>query len=393
VQTVAPLSQLLKSALVFTDGDWVETKDQDPDGDVRLVQLADIGDGGFLDKSRRYLNSAAAKRLRCTFLEQGDVLVARMPDPLGRSCIFPGSDRPAVSAVDVCIVRADHEELDARWLVHCLNSPDSRRQILGQATGTTRMRISRSNLGKILIPVVPIIEQRRIADILDRADALRVKRRVAIAQLDALTRSTFLEMFGDPVSNPMGWPTTTLGELGTLDRGVSKHRPRNAPALLGGPHPLVQTGDVANSRGYIRAASGSYSDAGLRQSKKWRSGTLLITIAANIAKGGILTFDACFPDSVVGFQADDDATVEYVRVWLTLLQKSLEDRAPESAQKNINLAILRNLNIAAPPIFLQRTFAVRIAAANRVGGTQQKSVDALETLFQSLQSVAFRGEL
>ncbi|HRA89425.1 MAG TPA: hypothetical protein PK992_15175, partial [Planctomycetaceae bacterium] len=82
-------------------------------------------------------------------------------------------------------------------------------------------------------------------------------------------------------------------------------------------------------------------DIGLRQSKMWPAGTLCITIAANIAKTGILTFDACFPDSVVGFRADDPATVEYVRVWLSFLQKALEDSAPESAQKNINLAILR----------------------------------------------------
>lgn len=140
-----------------------------------------------------------------------------------------------------------------------------------------------------------------------------------------------------------------FGEVGTLDRGISKHRPRNAPELLGGSHPLVQTGEVANCDGYIRSYTSTYSDLGLRQSKMWPAGTLCITIAANIAKTGILTFEACFPDSVVGFRADDPATVEYVRVWLSFLQKALEDSAPESAQKNINLAILRGLNIPLPP--------------------------------------------
>src|SRR5690606_38147340 len=97
------------------------------------------------------------------------------------------------------------------------------------------------------------------------------------------------------------WEHVPLCELGNLDRGVSKHRPRNEPALLGGPYPLVQTGDVANSEGYIQNHLSTYTELGLKQSKLWPAGTLCITIAANIANTGILTYDACFPDSVVGF--------------------------------------------------------------------------------------------
>jgi type I restriction enzyme S subunit len=74
---------------LYADGDWIESKDQDINGEIRLIQLADIGDGVFLDKSDRYINKETAKRLRCTFLKKGDILVARMPDPLGRCCVFP----------------------------------------------------------------------------------------------------------------------------------------------------------------------------------------------------------------------------------------------------------------------------------------------------------------
>src|SRR5262249_8289055 len=158
----------------------------------------------------------------------------------------------------------------------------------------------------LAIPLPPLDEQRRIAAILDHADALRAKRRRALACLDTLTQSVFVDMFGNPVRNERGWPTRKLVELGTLDRGVSKHRPRNDPALLGGPYPLIQTGDVANSGGYITGFVATYSELGLAQSRLWPAGTLCITIAANIAKTGVLTFDACFPDSVVGFTADPD---------------------------------------------------------------------------------------
>jgi type I restriction enzyme S subunit len=250
-----------------------------------------------------------------------------------------------------------------------------------------------SDVATMRIPLPPLAEQRRIAEVLDRAEALRAKRRAALAQLDSLTQSLFLDLFGDPVINPKKWPRKLFSEVGTLDRGASKHRPRNAPELLGGPYPLVQTGEVANCDGYIREYNSTYSEVGLRQSKMWPAGTLCITIAANIAKTGILTFNACFPDSIVGFRADDAATVEFVRSWLSFLQKSLEDAAPESAQKNINLALLRNLAVPVPPIPLQREFARRVTAVEALKTAQRASLAELDALFATLQHRAFRGEL
>ena len=105
----------------------------------------------------------------------------------------------------------------------------------------------------------------------------------------------FVELFGDPVSNSYGLPEATLPELGEFGRGVSKHRPRNDPKLLGGEYPLIQTGDIANAGLYITSYNSTYSELGLKQSKMWDKGTLCITIAANIAKTSILEFDACFP--------------------------------------------------------------------------------------------------
>ena len=154
---------------------------------------------------------------------------------------------------------------------------------------------TRQKLRNLLVPLPPIEDQRRIAAVLDAADALRAKRRQAIARLDSLTQAIFVDMFGDPVSNPRGWPLDALPKLGDLDRGVSKHRPRNDPVLLGGDWPLIQTGDVAASGGYITEFTATYSDVGLAQSKIWPLGTLCITIAANIAKTGILTFPGLLP--------------------------------------------------------------------------------------------------
>jgi type I restriction enzyme S subunit len=90
---------------LFCDGDWIESKDQDPNGEVRLVQLADIIDGEFKQKSERFMTYAKSNELRTTLLKEGDLLIARMPDPIGRACIFPGSDQDCITVVDVAIVR------------------------------------------------------------------------------------------------------------------------------------------------------------------------------------------------------------------------------------------------------------------------------------------------
>lgn len=200
-------------------------------------------------------------------------------------------------------------------------------------------------------------------------------------------------MFGDPVSNPKGWEEELLGSLGELGRGISKHRPRNDPRLLGGKYPLIQTGDVANAGLYITEYKTTYSELGLQQSKMWEKNTLCITIAANIAKTGVLAFDACFPDSVVGFIANDKTNNIFMNYWFAFFQKILEEQAPESAQKNINLKILNELKVIVPPIELQNKFAQFVQQVDKLKFEMQNSLQELENNFNSLMQRAFRGEL
>ncbi len=159
----ATVGELIPAGGVFIDGDWVETKDQDPNGEVRLIQLADVGDGFFVDKSNRHLTKKKADELGCTFLKNGDLLVARMPDPLGRCCIFPFSrDGRYVTVVDVCVIRLSDASVNPKYLAYLINSPQIRAQIADYQSGSTRKRISRGNLAKIRLPIAPLGEQHRI---------------------------------------------------------------------------------------------------------------------------------------------------------------------------------------------------------------------------------------
>lgn len=320
----------------------------------------------------------------------GTVLYSKLRPYLNKVVV---ADEDGYATTELVPLRCDPEKISSLYLAYFLRSAEFLNFANTVVAGAKMPRMVMSEFWRYEVPTPPLNEQLRIVAILDKADALRTKRREALAQLDRLAQSIFVEMFGDPVLNPKGLPLRKLGSVGKLDRGVSKHRPRNAPELLGGPYPLVQTGDVANSGGYISRYANTYSELGLSQSKLWLSGTLCITIAANIAKTGILCFDACFPDSVVGFTAEHPATVEYVRIWLSFLQKTLEDSAPESAQKNINLAILRNLEIPLPSIELQKNFLKSLQKINALHQSQSTHLATAENLFNSLQHCAFQGEL
>ncbi|HGE9194730.1 TPA: restriction endonuclease subunit S [Escherichia coli] len=154
-----------------------------------------------------------------------------------------------------------------------------------------------------------------------------------------------------PFELPEGWEWSYLSDIGILARGRSKHRPRNDPTLYAdGTIPLVQTGDVARSNGCINTYSALYNQLGLSQSKLWNKGTLCITIAANIADSGILNFDACFPDSVVGFTPyENEIPVLYFHYFMMTIKSTLEKFAPSTAQKNINIDILSQLFFPCPP--------------------------------------------
>jgi len=140
-----------------------------------------------------------------------------------------------------------------------------------------------------------------------------------------------------PFDLPQGWACARFLEVGILGRGKSKHRPRNDPVLFeGGTHLFIQTGDVTRSKGVIETFTGKYNEVGLAQSAKWPKGTLCITIAANIADSGILSFDACFPDSVVGFiPASVFPNARYFEYFIRTAKADLLEFAPATAQKNI----------------------------------------------------------
>lgn len=384
-------SELLSDAEVFVDGDWVESKDQDPNGDVRLIQLADIGDGFYIDKSSRFLNSETAKRLKCTYLKEGDILVARMPDPLGRACIFPKSDMPCVTVVDVCIIRPNQNKVDNRWLMHTINSPVMRQRINEYVTGTTRQRISRGNFSKLKISVPPLAEQRRIASILDQADELRQKRQQAIEKLDQLLQATFIEMFGDPVSNPKGWDKKLLSDLVTIDAPLVEPMEKEFENLLHyGPD------RISKDSGKLLPALTAKED--MLISKKFLCDDrhiLYSKIRPYLNKVAMVQEKCLCSADVYPVEPKSQLTKHFL--WHILRSKSFLDHAETFSNRanipKINRNQFLQYECIVPTMEAQQKFENISKDIQRQIDFQNLSLELIEKLFSSLQNQAFNGTL
>jgi type I restriction enzyme S subunit len=196
---------------------------------------------------------------------------------------------------------------------------------------------------------------------------------------------------------PEGWAWGRLSALGDFGRGKSRHRPRDDARLYGGSMPFVQTGIVANSDDFIRTHQQTYSQIGVEQSRVWPPGTVCITIAANIAKTAITTFDCCFPDSVVGLTPVHAINPYWIHIWIKTIQQRLERFAPATAQKNINLEVLDSVMVPIPPPaeaaeILRRVSDALSASADTLALLDAEAADAAR-LKQSILKAAFAGRL
>lgn len=371
-----PLAEVVAGGLI-SDGDWIESKDQDPDGSVRLIQLADIGDGRYLNKSKRFLTKETASRLKCTSLRQGDIIVARMPDPIGRACIYPGDAKEAITVVDVCILRVDEKTADARWLMSAINADFTRRAIERAAGGTTRTRISRGSLEKLLMPCPPLPEQQKIAAILTAVDD---KLDVIARQIDAtqtLKQGLMQTLFSRGVGtqdadgrwvphtefrdSELGvvvarWNLSTIGATGDLKNGINKSK-----EAFGKGHQLVNLMDVFGKTSVGNSTFGLVETSEKeRKEFSLRRGDILFVRSSVKPSGVGLTSlvkedipDAVYSGFLIRFRLlDDTVSPGFLKHYFlseafrTLLLK----KSTVSANTNINQVALMSLPVIIPSL-------------------------------------------
>ncbi len=186
------------------------------------------------------------------------------------------------------------------------------------------------------------------------------------------------------------WTKQSLFELGEVNRGKSKHRPRNDAVLYGGKYPFIQTSDIKHSNFYITKHEQTYNEEGLKQSKLWPKGTLCITIAANIAESGILSYPACFPDSVVGFVANQKkSNTKFVKYALDFAKQNFQKTAKGTAQDNLSLEKIKSIKIDAPEVSEQNKIADVISAYDSLIENNNRRIKILEEMAQRLYTEWF----
>ena len=297
-----------------------------------------------------------------------------------------------VCSTDILPIRPG-PDLDRDYLFHCLRQPSLVDLVNSRTPGANLPRIAPGKLAAIRIPLPPLPEQRRIATILDKADAIRRKRQESLALLDELLRSTFLEMFGDPVRNERGWAVVRLGEVAKVRRGSS---PRPIHDFMGGTIPWIKIGDATAAPGmYIDHTAEFVTAAGAEKS------VLLEPEAVVIANSGvslgfarILKIRGCIHD---GWLAVEDLDSSVNRFFFVALVNVITDRlrksAPAGTQPNLNIGLVRDLRIPRPPLELQERLAAVIDTHAGVRVALGRSSLRADGFFRSLSQRAFQGQL
>lgn len=375
-------------------GEW-GFDDEDGTG-IPVLRTTNFTNEGVLNFSNVITRTITKKNLSLKYLRPGDIIIEKSggsdKQPVGRVVYYSGEENVYLFNNFTGVLRViDSTCWDSKYLFYALYAnylKGGTRKYQNKTTGLHNLKTDQY-LKEFDVQERPLQKQQQIAIVLDKVCLLISFRKQQLSKLDELVKARFVEMFGDPVHNTKMLPTKLLSDLGSLDRGRSKHRPRNAPELLGGPYPLIQTSEVANAELYITSYQNTYSELGLQQSKMWDAGTLCITIAANIAQTAILAIDACFPDSVVGFVPYEEITAVYMHYWFSFFQKILEEQAPQVAQKNINLQILSELKVMVPPMKVQRKLLAFVERVEESRLTIQQSLDKLEVLKKALMQEYF----
>ena len=330
------------------------------------------------------------------WLEPGDLLVQRSNtiDLVGTAAIYNGP-RHAYIYPDLMMRLRLREAETASFVWRYMNSAAGRIFFLRMAAGSSGSmpKISGAKLRTMQVPVPPLAEQRRIAEVLDRAEALRAKRRAALTQLDDLTQATFFDLFGDPARNTKRLPTASLGELGEWQSGGTPSRGR--ADYFKGSIPWFSSGEL-NEMVSLESKE-HISDAALRETttKLVPEGSLMLGMYDTAALKASIAGVSCSCNQAIAFSKIDPQIAEVVFVYFSIVIGREHFRRLQRGvrQKNLNLSMIREICIPLPPLALQREFIHRIAAVEKLKAAHRASLAELDALFSALQHRAFRGEL
>ena len=354
------------------------------DGNVPWVTPKDLSKLGqkHLSDTPRHITKAGLKSCSARMLPAQSVLLSSRA-PIGLV---------AINTLPVC-TNQGFKSLVPRF---DLVSPDflfwwlktQEKHIQSKGRGATFKEVSKKIVEDLQIPLPLLDEQRRIAGILDAADALRAKRRAALARLDTLTQSIFLDMFGDPATNPKGWPVGALRSLGRVTTGGTP--PSAKEGMFEGAIPFITPGDLESDQPIKRTVT----DAGAEASRTVDAGaTLVCCIGATIGKIGKSTVRSAFNQQINAVEWDEGMHAEYGCAVLRFFKPTIIAWGASTTLPILKKSSFERIAIPVPPVTAQQEFALRIERVERVRATYRVALSMSNELFSALQVMAFRGGL
>lgn len=378
---------------------------------IRFLRIENINEDGSIshENIKHITEEMHTGFLRRSILCKDDILIS-IAGTLGKSGIVGEADLPLNTNQAISFVRLIRGNLLPQYIKMSIDNPKTQDMLISQTKVTSIPNLTLEIIGNCAIPLAPLAEQQRIVDRIEslfaKLDEAKEKAQTVVDSFETRKAAILHKAFTGELTAKWreehgvgieSWEKYKFNELGTLERGRSKHRPRNDPKLFGGKYPFIQTGDVARSGMYITEHTQTLSEVGAEQSKLFPKGTLCITIAANIGDVSILTYDCCFPDSVVGFTPNERTLSEYIYYLMSTLQREIEANAPATAQKNINLRILNDLLLDIPSVAEQTQIVNQVEylffQEQHAKEAAEAVLDQIDLMKKSILARAFRGEL
>ena len=364
---------------------------------IRIIQLQNIGDGEFRNKSKIYTSLDKADQLLACNIFPGEIILSKMGDPVARACKIPNTEKRWLMGSDGIRLVIDESQYDKRFVLDYINYSIFRKLAISRSTGSTRRRIGLVDLKKIPFVKLPLPEQQKIASILNTWDKAIAAQEKLIAQKQALKKGLMQQLLTGKkrfIGFEEKWNKTELKEIGTIIRGASP-RPKGDPRYYGGNVPRLMVKDVTRDGKYVTPKIDFLTEAGASKSRPCKAGTLTIVCSGDVGVPSFLAVDACIHDGFLAIIDIKHSLIDSDFLYYQL--KRLRARMERSATHggvftNLTTTILKDFIIEIPPLKEQLEIINVLAKADREVNKLEMKLEKIISQKQGLLQQLLTGE-